>query len=59
MRNLNNHDFNGRQLRVGIAAGEQGKEENKGAYGIVLRQLTAAGLPQSPLEYIGHGLEVK
>lgn len=27
MRNLNNHDFNGRPLRVGVAAGEQGKDE--------------------------------
>ena len=30
MRNLNNHDFNGRPLRVGVAAGEQSKEEGKG-----------------------------
>ncbi|PVD28624.1 hypothetical protein C0Q70_11217 [Pomacea canaliculata] len=30
MRNLNNHDFNGRPLRVGFAAGEQSKEEMKG-----------------------------
>jgi len=30
MRNLNNHDFNGRPLRVGVAAGEQTKEENRG-----------------------------
>lgn len=29
MRNLNNHDFNGRPLRVGVAAGEQTKEENR------------------------------
>ncbi len=29
MRNLNNHDFNGRPLRVGVAAGEQTKDENK------------------------------
>jgi len=28
MRNLNNHDFNGRPLRVGVAAGEQ-KDDNK------------------------------
>lgn len=28
MRNLNNHDFNGRPLRVGVAAGEQ-KDENR------------------------------
>ena len=27
MRNLNNHDFNGRPLRVGVAAGEQGKDD--------------------------------
>ena len=30
MRNLNNHDFNGRPLRVGVAAGEQTKDENRG-----------------------------
>lgn len=30
MRNLNNHDFNGRPLRVGVAAGEQSKDENRG-----------------------------
>ncbi|XP_067674179.1 cleavage stimulation factor subunit 2-like [Haliotis asinina] len=30
MRNLNNYDFNGRPLRVGVAAGEQNKEEMKG-----------------------------
>jgi len=30
MRNLNNHDFNGRPLRVGVAAGEQTKEESRG-----------------------------
>ncbi|KAK6180876.1 hypothetical protein SNE40_008851 [Patella caerulea] len=30
MRNLNNHDFNGRPLRVGVAAGENNKEEMKG-----------------------------
>lgn len=29
MRNLNNYDFNGRPLRVGVAAGEQNKEELK------------------------------
>lgn len=29
MRNLNNHDFNGRPLRVGVAAGEQGKDEGR------------------------------
>jgi len=29
MRNLNNHDFNGRPLRVGVAAGEQTKDENR------------------------------
>ena len=29
MRNLNNHDFNGRPLRVGVAAGEQAKDENR------------------------------
>jgi len=29
MRNLNNHDFNGRPLRVGVAAGEQSKDENR------------------------------
>ena len=29
MRNLNNHDFNGRPLRVGVAAGEQNKDEIK------------------------------
>lgn len=29
MRNLNNHDYNGRPLRVGVAAGEQNKDENK------------------------------
>ena len=29
MRNLNNHDFNGRPLRVGVAAGEQNKEDMK------------------------------
>jgi len=29
MRNLNSHDFNGRPLRVGVAAGEQTKEENR------------------------------
>ena len=29
MRNLNNHDFNSRPLRVGVAAGEQSKDENK------------------------------
>ena len=27
MRNLNNHDFNGRPLRVGVAAGEQSKDD--------------------------------
>ena len=30
MRNLNNHDFNGRPLRVGYAAGESSKDEMKG-----------------------------
>ncbi|KAK3782669.1 hypothetical protein RRG08_037673 [Elysia crispata] len=29
MRNLNNYDFNGRPLRVGVAAGEQNKDEGK------------------------------
>ena len=29
MRNLNNHDFNGRPLRVGVAAGEQAKEDSR------------------------------
>ncbi|GFR86509.1 cleavage stimulation factor subunit 2-like [Elysia marginata] len=29
MRNLNNYDFNGRPLRVGVAAGEQSKDEGK------------------------------
>ena len=29
MRNLNNHDFNGRPLRVGVAAGEQTKDESR------------------------------
>ncbi|ELT95429.1 hypothetical protein CAPTEDRAFT_160825 [Capitella teleta] len=29
MRNLNNYDYNGRPLRVGVAAGEQSKDENK------------------------------
>ena len=29
MRNLNNHDFNGRPLRVGVAAGEQNKDKIK------------------------------
>ena len=29
MRNLNNTDFNGRPLRVGVAAGDQTKEEVK------------------------------
>ena len=29
MRNLNNFDFNGRPLRVGVAAGEQNKDEGK------------------------------
>lgn len=29
MRNLNNYDFNGRPLRVGVAAGEQNKEDMK------------------------------
>jgi len=28
MRNLYNHDFNGRRLRVGVAVGEQ-KDENR------------------------------
>lgn len=32
MRNLNNHDFAGRPLRVGVAAGEQNKEEMKSMY---------------------------
>ena len=27
MRNLNNCDFNGRPLRVGVAAGEQSKDD--------------------------------
>lgn len=30
MRNLNNYDFNGRPLRVGVAAGEQNRDEMKG-----------------------------
>jgi len=30
MRNLNNYDFNGRPLRVGVAAGEQNRDEIKG-----------------------------
>ena len=29
MRNLNNYDFNGRPLRVGVAAGEQSKDDGK------------------------------
>lgn len=29
MRNLNNYDFNGRPLRVGVAAGEQNKDDGK------------------------------
>ncbi len=32
MRNLNNHDFNGRPLRVGVAAGEQNKDEIKSMF---------------------------
>ena len=34
MRNLNNHDFNGRPLRVGVAAGEQNKDEMKSESGL-------------------------
>ena len=30
LRNLNNHDFNGRPLRVGVAAGEGNKDEMQG-----------------------------
>lgn len=30
MRNLNNYDFNGRPLRVGVAAGESSKDDMKG-----------------------------
>lgn len=30
MKNLNNHDFNGRPLRVGVAAGDQAKDDPKG-----------------------------
>ena len=30
MRNLHSYDFNGRPLRVGVAAGEQNKDEIKG-----------------------------
>ena len=34
MRNLNNTDFNGRPLRVGAAAGEQSKDDNKSEFPI-------------------------
>lgn len=43
MRNLNNHDFNGRPLRVGVAAGEQGKDEGRckyDGYSIIIFQAT-------------------
>ena len=44
MRNLNNHDFNGRPLRVGVAAGEQNKDEIKstvpGSFGITVVSLS-------------------
>ena len=30
LRNLNNYDFNGRPLRVGVAAGESNKDDMQG-----------------------------
>nr|XP_022287668.1 cleavage stimulation factor subunit 2-like [Crassostrea virginica] len=43
MRNLNNYDFNGRPLRVGVAAGEQNRDEMKG-----LQQALGGPIMESP-----------
>ncbi|KAK3098510.1 hypothetical protein FSP39_020221 [Pinctada imbricata] len=43
MRNLNNYDFNGRPLRVGVAAGEQNRDEMKG-----LQQALGGPVMESP-----------
>jgi len=43
MRNLNNFDFTGRPLRVGVAAGEQNKEEMKS-----MQQAVGAAVIESP-----------
>ncbi|XP_021376877.1 cleavage stimulation factor subunit 2-like isoform X2 [Mizuhopecten yessoensis] len=43
MRNLNNYDFNGRPLRVGVAAGEQNRDEMKG-----MQQAMGGPLLESP-----------
>ncbi|KAI8735459.1 cleavage stimulation factor subunit 2 [Biomphalaria glabrata] len=43
MRNLNNYDFNGRPLRVGVAAGEQNKDEGK-----AMQQALGGQIVESP-----------
>ncbi|XP_059149548.1 cleavage stimulation factor subunit 2-like [Physella acuta] len=43
MRNLNNYDFNGRPLRVGVAAGEQSKDEGK-----AMQQALGGQIVESP-----------
>ncbi|KAL3881279.1 hypothetical protein ACJMK2_027734 [Sinanodonta woodiana] len=43
LRNLNNYDFNGRPLRVGVAAGEQNKDDMQG-----MQQALGGPLIESP-----------